>query len=542
LDGATLDGVVAELRPRLVGQYLGRVRAAAAHALTVELGRERLWCDATRETAGLYLLPRDEARALADEDAAAGRTRQAVLLARKHLDGARVTGLHRVAGTRTVVLEAGRTTVVLRLSGSAPALTLALDGEPLATMGEGPPEWPPPAPQPEREWDRIDPARWRAEVEQARAAGWSEVRAHIAACPALGPSLARLLASGAIGFEELRARLGAARPTLVAPAALDRVEDAALAERGSVRLLPFAPPGAAAEVIPYATWTAAAAAYLAARVRGRRFADAQRRALDEARHRVRRLEQLRARLHEDRAGLPGAAELRHRAEALLAAATAAPLPDEGHVEVPDPYDPQRRLRVAVDPRLTLPVNADRLFAKARRVDRAARHLEERLAQAGRDLARAREDEARAQSARALAALASAPSRPRRPSPDAAAGPRRYLTSRGLEILAGRGARENQQVTFEAAAPEDWWLHARDVPGAHVVLRDPQGRAADEDLREAAEVAAFFSEARAEAQADVHVTRRKHVRAAGGAGRVRVGHSETLRVTPRDPEGRLRRRL
>jgi predicted ribosome quality control (RQC) complex YloA/Tae2 family protein len=93
-----------------------------------------------------------------------------------------------------------------------------------------------------------------------------------------------------------------------------------------------------------------------------------------------------------------------------------------------------------------------------------------------------------------------------------------------------------------ARPEDFWLHARDVPGAHVILRDPERRAGPDDLREAAEVAAFFSGARGSAQVDVHVTRRKHLKPAGGGpGRVRVSHSETERVTPRDPEGRLRKR-
>jgi predicted ribosome quality control (RQC) complex YloA/Tae2 family protein len=76
----------------------------------------------------------------------------------------------------------------------------------------------------------------------------------------------------------------------------------------------------------------------------------------------------------------------------------------------------------------------------------------------------------------------------------------------------------------------------------VILRDNEGRAGAEDLREAAEVAAFFSEARSETRVDVHATRRKHVRPGrGGPGRVFIGHSETLRVKPRDPEGRLRRR-
>ena len=122
------------------------------------------------------------------------------------------------------------------------------------------------------------------------------------------------------------------------------------------------------------------------------------------------------------------------------------------------------------------------------------------------------------------------------------GPRHYLTSRGLSLLVGRGARENHHLTFTVARPDDLWLHARDVPGAHVVVRDPEGRAAAADLREAAEVAAFCSEARGESQVDVHVTRRKNVRPArGGAGRVLLGHTETLRVAPRDPEGRLRRR-
>ena len=126
--------------------------------------------------------------------------------------------------------------------------------------------------------------------------------------------------------------------------------------------------------------------------------------------------------------------------------------------------------------------------------------------------------------------------------DASSGPRHYLTTRGLSVLVGRNARENHHLTFRVARAEDVWLHARDAPGSHVVLRDNEGRAGADDLREAGEVAAFFSEARAEALVDVHVTRRKHVKPAkGGPGRVFVAHSDTLRVAPRDPEGRLRKR-
>lgn len=542
MDAVTLDGLLAELRPRLLGQYLGRIRAAAVHALVVELPRgDRLWLDASRETAGIYLLTREAARGLADESEAAGRTRQALLHARKHLEGARLAALERVPGSRTLTLQAGPAVLVLRIGGAAPAATLAVDGAPVTTFGEGPPAWPLPDPEPDREWSRLTAERFEADVEAALARGWSGVRAHVAACPALGPALARLVASGSLSFDALRARLAAPVPTLIAPDDPARSADADLAGRGAVRLLPLAPPDPGGRAILHAAWIPATSAFLGARARGLRFAVLQRRRRDEAQRRIRRLEQLRSRLVEDRAGLPRADELRRSGEALLAHGGAIPKGAE-RVEVPDPYDPDRVLRIEVDARLTAPLNANRFFDKARRVDRAARHLEQRLEAARADLEAARRDEEAARAARNASDLANGPGpRADRPARAAMAGPRRFLTTRGLELVAGRGARENQRVTFEIAGPEDWWLHARDVPGAHVVLRDPQGRASDEDLREAAEVAAFFSEARAEAQADVHAARRKHVRPAGGAGRVRILHSDTLRVRPRDPEGRLRRR-
>jgi predicted ribosome quality control (RQC) complex YloA/Tae2 family protein len=167
-------------------------------------------------------------------------------------------------------------------------------------------------------------------------------------------------------------------------------------------------------------------------------------------------------------------------------------------------------------------------------------LAARLIETRRELAAARGVEARAEGAVMLADLEA----PLAAQTElrGASETRHYLTTRGLSVLVGRGAQENHQLTFSVARPEDLWLHARDVPGAHVIVRDNEGRAAAEDMREAAELAAFFSDARQEARVDVHVTRRKHVRPAkGGPGRVQVFHSDTIRVTPRNPEGRLRRR-
>jgi predicted ribosome quality control (RQC) complex YloA/Tae2 family protein len=199
--------------------------------------------------------------------------------------------------------------------------------------------------------------------------------------------------------------------------------------------------------------------------------------------------------------------------------------------------------VRLEPSLDAIANAERLFEKARRSARGRAQIEARLAQTRRQRAQAEERAAAAVAARRLEDLAPAPAKKAAaPAREARGGPRRYLTSRGLTIYVGRGARENHRLTFSFARPDDLWLHARDVPGAHVILRDVEGRAGKEDLREAAEVAAFFSDASAERAVDVHSARRRHLRPAKGQpGRVLLGETETLRVTPKDPEGRLRRR-
>jgi hypothetical protein len=547
LDAVTLDCTLAELRPLIVGRHLSRPRLAAASAVAFEVSGSRdrwLWLDAGRGTAGVFWLPRASARALAEEAAlpVPGRARQALLHLRKHVDGARVVAIERIAGERTVVLRTGDATLALRLSGSAPALSLVLDGSVLGSVGEGPDVWPLPPGSPEREWDRLDPVLFETAVAAAQADGRSLVRAVLAACPGLGPRLARETDGSAASYSALRERLRGAAPTLFVPGPEGTWHDADLAEPDAVRLVPMPPAGGDRTVLRPPSWLEAGALFLDARRRGLEFERLRRAALDDARRRIRRLQQLEANLALDLAGLADESSLRRRAEALLVSARALE-PGRESVEVEDPREPGRFLAVTLDPRLGGLANAERMFEKARRVERARHQVGLRLRETRTELAAARERESLVLDARDRRGL---------PGPgegasetdrgDAAAGPRHYLTGRGLSVLVGRNARENHHLTFRVARAEDLWLHARDVPGSHVVLRDNEGRAGADDLREAAEVAAFFSEARGESLVDVHVTRRKHVRPAkGGPGRVFVAHSDTLRVPPRDPEGRLRRR-
>ena len=74
--------------------------------------------------------------------------------------------------------------------------------------------------------------------------------------------------------------------------------------------------------------------------------------------------------------------------------------------------------------------------------------------------------------------------------------RRYKTSDGYEILAGRNNIQNEQLTFHTASRRDWWFHVKGLPGTHVILRTKpnEDMPSDNAVLEAASLAAFFSKA------------------------------------------------
>jgi predicted ribosome quality control (RQC) complex YloA/Tae2 family protein len=118
------------------------------------------------------------------------------------------------------------------------------------------------------------------------------------------------------------------------------------------------------------------------------------------------------------------------------------------------------------------------------------------------------------------------------------GVRVFTSSLGTAILVGRTGPANHRLTFKLASPEDFWLHAQGCPGAHVVIRNNERkpRPVDETLREAAALAAWYSDARDQEFADVQWTRRKYVRRPRGAaaGSVLLKRFETVRVRPGRP--------
>ena len=129
-----------------------------------------------------------------------------------------------------------------------------------------------------------------------------------------------------------------------------------------------------------------------------------------------------------------------------------------------------------------------------------------------------------------------PQRTRRPVAAADSGPLRYRTLRGVEIIVGRNARQNELVTFKLARAEDLWLHVRRAPGAHVIIRTSVMAPDDHDIQAAAQLAAFHSSLRGERHVDVIVTPRRWVtRAPGGhIGQVLVAREQVIGVAAEEP--------
>jgi predicted ribosome quality control (RQC) complex YloA/Tae2 family protein len=200
--------------------------------------------------------------------------------------------------------------------------------------------------------------------------------------------------------------------------------------------------------------------------------------------------------------------------------------------------------ISLDRTLSASENAQAYFAryrKAREAEERVPLLLEEARQQAAHLLELRTLVDVAQDMNAIRALrrevrggADKPGKHGRPAPKGAPH-RRVGVGDGWEALIGSSAAGNAAVTFDLAAADDLWLHARGVPGAHVVLRG-QGSAEPPPsvIERAAELAAWHSAARTAGRVEVDVAPRRHVRKIPNAppGLVRYSNERTLRVEPR----------
>jgi predicted ribosome quality control (RQC) complex YloA/Tae2 family protein len=208
--------------------------------------------------------------------------------------------------------------------------------------------------------------------------------------------------------------------------------------------------------------------------------------------------------------------------------------------------------VPLDPALTAKENAQEYFERYRKAQSAGSHLPELVEKSEQEIAYLRQLEtlaAQAERFDELEAIAvewdvyqrttgrseSARKPVRRSAPPRR--PRAIEDISGNAIYIGRSGAENDAVTFDIAGPNDTWLHARGVPGSHVIVRwrDAQGEEDEATVQRAASLAAFYSAARSSGSVEVDVTRRRFVRKIKGTGpgMVTYRNERTIAVRPRE---------
>ncbi len=111
---------------------------------------------------------------------------------------------------------------------------------------------------------------------------------------------------------------------------------------------------------------------------------------------------------------------------------------------------------------------------------------------------------------------------------------------GFTILVGKNSRQNEEVTFRQAASNDMWLHARGVPGAHVLIKSGGRDIPHATLMQAASLAAYYSQGRGSTNVSVDYTLQRYVRhmKGGGPGMVIYERERTLNVEPISPDAFL----
>lgn len=117
--------------------------------------------------------------------------------------------------------------------------------------------------------------------------------------------------------------------------------------------------------------------------------------------------------------------------------------------------------------------------------------------------------------------------------DKASAPLHFKSSDGLDIFVGKNNKQNDLLTMKLASSNDIWLHTRNIPGSHVIIKKLQQDIPDSTLLEAAMLAAYYSRAKLSSNVPVDYTTVKNVKKPAGAkpGMVNYENFKTIIVTP-----------
>ncbi|MDO5022108.1 MAG: NFACT RNA binding domain-containing protein [Eubacteriales bacterium] len=201
------------------------------------------------------------------------------------------------------------------------------------------------------------------------------------------------------------------------------------------------------------------------------------------------------------------------------------------------------ITIALDPALSAQRNAQKYFKQYKKYDTAAKMAEENIKEAQKSLDTAQQllydleqaentldiDFVREQAEKHGLIKKRLKQNKKRPKENKSAH-MCFVSSDGINILVGKNSRQNEDL-LKSSAPTDLWLHAKNIPGSHVIVKNPPDTLPDATLFEAASLAAFYSKAQGRG-IDVDYCLRKYVKKIPGAGLAAVTFTDnqTLYIT------------
>ena len=247
---------------------------------------------------------------------------------------------------------------------------------------------------------------------------------------------------------------------------------------------------------------------------------------------------------ENLKNFPTTEEYRKKADTLLAYQHKV----EDHVQsanLPDVEEPEKKIEIELDPELTIPENADKFYKKSKRVTASKNELkkeiknnQDQLKKVKKYLSRLDEIDEKDKLKELHKTIPKRYLRTSNKSDETGSKPYKHFTFRGWDILVGKSAQKNHELTFHVASKNDFWLHAQKIRGSHVIVRNPEKKESMPDpvLRRAAGIAAFYSQAKSARSVPVIYTKKKYVwtRKSLPPGKVFHKYEDMIVASPYDP--------
>ena len=191
------------------------------------------------------------------------------------------------------------------------------------------------------------------------------------------------------------------------------------------------------------------------------------------------------------------------------------------------YDDNKEITIPLDKNKSAKENAKKYYDKYAKLSRTTKALSEEILKTKNDIEHLQsiqtalevssDDESLSQIRQELVDFGYIKKHSSAKKQKIASHPYHYISSDGYDIYVGKNNYQNEELTFKVATGNDWWFHAKGIPGSHVILKsDNEEELPDRAYEEAAALAAFYSKAKDADKVEVDYIQKKNIKKVAGA--------------------------